>query len=84
MSAIDYAAMDRSVRRHKAAMTKARRKGPAAVIAAVEAAFADWDRPGMAYPDGWHAWERARLDAEFELRRQAWQPELGQESRRDA
>lgn len=68
---IDYEAMNKSVRRHKAALTRAKNSGdPAKVIAAVDAAFAEWDQPGMAYPDSWHTWNIAKQDALFAQARQ--------------
>ncbi len=69
---IDYAAMNKSVRKHKAALTRAKNSGdPQKVIAAVNAAFTEWGQPGMAYPDQWHTWDVAKYDAEMALRRAA-------------
>jgi hypothetical protein len=68
----DYVALNKMVRRHKAALTRARKKGPEAVIAAVDAAFAEFDEPGNIWPDTWHTWNVAREDARWELRRAQW------------
>jgi hypothetical protein len=65
--ATDYQALNKMVRRHKAALTRAKKKGPQAVIDAVDAAFSDFD--DTMYPDNWHLWKVAKQDAELELRR---------------
>lgn len=53
----------------KSRLTKAVRSGNhQRVIAVVEETFAQWDDGDFAYPDDWHRWERARLDAEMALR----------------
>lgn len=52
----------------KARLTRARKKGPQAVIAEVTRTFDQWDDGHYAYPDSWHDWERAREDAQHELR----------------
>lgn len=53
----------------KARLTRAIRSGDhARIIEAVEATYAEWDDGDFAYPDDWHRWERARLDAEIALR----------------
>lgn len=49
----------------KGALTRAQRKGPHAVIAETERAFALFERDG--YPDGWARWQRAREDAVTEI-----------------
>ncbi len=70
--AIDYEAAKRSFRKQKAALTRARKKGPQAVIDAVNAAYAEWNALDIPFPDGWRLWENAKRDAELELRRAAW------------
>jgi hypothetical protein len=50
----------------KGRLTRAKKKGPEAVIAEVERTFLDWE--GYAWPDDWRRWESAKEDAEFELR----------------
>lgn len=52
----------------KAALTRAQKYGPQAVLLEVARAEAEWDETGM-WPDGWHRWNIARTDAEFELKR---------------
>jgi hypothetical protein len=54
----------------KSRLTRAINSGdPAKVVAEVTATFAEWNDGDYAYPDDWHRWERARLDAEMALRR---------------
>jgi hypothetical protein len=61
---IDYALAQRLVRKHKAALTRAKNtRDPHKVIAAVDAAYAEWDANDIPYPDSWHTWERAKSDA---------------------
>ncbi len=69
----DYERLNKMVRRHKAALTRAKKKGPEAVLAAVGAAFAEFDQPGNIWPDCWHTWNIARRDALGELARQRWE-----------
>lgn len=71
MSAIDYAAAQRSFTKQKGALTRARKQGPQAVIDAVDKAFAEWTAMGIPFPDSWHTWNVARLDAVLELQRMA-------------
>ncbi len=53
----------------KRRLTKAQRSGnPQNVIDAVGYTFAEWDDGDFAYPDDWHRWERARADAEMQIR----------------
>lgn len=57
------------VRHHKAALTRAKNSGkPEAIIAACDAAFAEFDR--TTYPDNWSLWQRARDDATMKLLRE--------------
>lgn len=63
----DYVALNAMVRKHKSALTRAKKKGPEAVIAACDAAFSDFD--DTMYPDSWHDWKRAKEDAQYELAR---------------
>lgn len=53
----------------KRALTKAKKEGPKAVLAAVEVAMASFEKHG--YPDQWHDWERAKDDALFAYQRHA-------------
>jgi hypothetical protein len=53
------------VRKHKAALTRAKKRGPLHTIAVCEAALRDFDTYG--WPDQWADWERAKVDAELQL-----------------
>lgn len=55
----------------KARLTRAKKKGPRAVIAEVSATFNAWDDGGYAWPDDWSRWQIAAEDAEYELMRSA-------------
>ena len=55
-------------RKQKAALTRAKKQGPQAVIAAVDKAIAEWDEKFPAWPDDWSLWQRAKDDAEFAIR----------------
>lgn len=69
--AIDYEYMKKSVRKHKGNLTRAKKSGdPHKVVAAVDAAFKDWDETGNTYPDAWHTWKVAKEDAEHQIRHQ--------------
>lgn len=61
--------MNALCRKHKSALTRAKKKGPQEVILAVNAAFDDFDHHEMAWPDNWHDWQRAKLDAWMEIQR---------------
>lgn len=64
---IDYALVTRLTRKHKAALTRARNNGDEhKIIEVYEAALADFEEHG--YPDCWHRWESAKIDAELSLR----------------
>lgn len=52
----------------KARLTRAKKKGPEAVIAEVNRTLNGWDMDGYAWPDDWHNWNRAAEDAKMELR----------------
>ncbi|MCK9434337.1 MAG: hypothetical protein M0R32_05825 [Candidatus Cloacimonetes bacterium] len=56
-------------KRHKAALTRAKKKGPQAVIETVDAAFADWDKYLPAWPDNWRLWQSAKDDANYAIQR---------------
>lgn len=49
----------------KAALTRAKRNNPLAVLVAVEKALAEFDEVG--WPDGWPTWRIALDDARWEL-----------------
>ena len=63
---IDYERMKRTYPKHKAALTRAKKKVGdihyAAVLAACKAAVKEWDEIG-AWPDGWATWNVALGDA---------------------
>ncbi len=65
---IDYVAMNKLYPKQKAALTRAKKQGPAAVLAACKKAVAEWNTIG-AWPDGWHTWNIALGDARWELAR---------------
>lgn len=53
----------------KARLTRAKNSGdPQRIIDVVDAQFREWDDGDYAYPDCWHNWQRARMDAEMALR----------------
>lgn len=61
---VDYAALNRMVRRQRAALTRAVRSGIADnVILACRDAVQEWDQPGAMWPDDWSTWQRALDDA---------------------
>jgi hypothetical protein len=61
---VDYAALNRMVRRQRAALTRAVRSGMADnVIMACRDAVREWDQPGAMWPDDWTTWQRALDDA---------------------
>lgn len=64
----DYAAMKVELPKLKAALTRAQKKGPEAVLAEVTRAFERFEVIG--YPDCWSMWERAKDDAKYEAQRQ--------------
>ncbi len=68
---IDYARAKREMPALKAALTRAKKKGPEAVLAEVERAFAAFDSWGC-WPDSWHTWNIAKSDAELALRYSQW------------
>lgn len=62
--------LNKMVRKHLSALTRAKKKGPEAVIKVVDAAFSDFSDFG--WPDNWHTFNIAKSDAEFELARRNW------------
>jgi hypothetical protein len=57
----------------KAALTRAKNSGDARkVVDLVDQTFAAWDDAGVAWPDDWARWQRAKDDAELALAREAW------------
>ena len=61
---IDYARMQKSGPKLKAALTRAEKKGYAFVIVACKAAVTEWNEIG-AWPDNWSHWQRALDDSAF-------------------
>ena len=59
---IDYDKANRQFPRQKAALTRALKKGHAAVVEACKKVIKEWDEVGS-WPDDWHRWERALDDA---------------------
>jgi hypothetical protein len=61
--AVDYDALNRMVRRQRAALTRAVRSGDTdRVVLACRDAVREWDQPGAMWPDDWAAWQRALDD----------------------
>jgi hypothetical protein len=56
---------NKTVRKHKAALTRAKKISPEKVIAVCDAALDDFKDNG--YPDCWHLWEMAKYDATTQL-----------------
>lgn len=68
--AIDYAAAQKSFKKHKGLLTRAKNSGdPHRVVKAVNTAFGEWDAMGIPYPDSHHTWSVAKQDAELQIRR---------------
>jgi hypothetical protein len=60
---VDYAALNRMVRRHRAALTRAVNSGdPDRVIIACRDAVKEWNQPGAMSPNDWSHWQRALDD----------------------
>lgn len=59
-----------TVRKHKSALTRAKKVGPGKIINVCNAALEDFEDNG--YPDCWHIWQVAKNDAERELAYQNW------------
>ena len=61
---VDYQKLNRVIRRQKAALTRAKKSGDREKILAVcKAAVAEWNAPGMMWPDCWSLWQRTLSDA---------------------
>jgi hypothetical protein len=65
---IDYARMQKSGPKLKAALTRAKKKGYAAVLVACQEAIHEWEQVG-AWPDNWAIWQSALNDAAFAERK---------------
>lgn len=57
----------RSYAQQKAALTRAEKKGPRAVIAECVRFVAEYDETDDPWPDDWHRWNRAYADAHAAL-----------------
>lgn len=58
--------MDNSiVRKHKAALTRAKKVGPEKVVEVCIIALDDFEDRG--FPDCWHLWKMAKYDAETQI-----------------
>lgn len=51
----------------KAGLTRAKKKGPEAILAECDRAFQMFEDHG--YPDAWHTWNIARKDAKYAIAR---------------
>ncbi len=66
-------ALTTMIRKHKAALTRARNGGSLTrIIDVCDAAMADFDRDGGRWPDDWVRWRNARDDAVAALVRETW------------
>lgn len=64
--------VQKAYRAQKAALTRAKKSGPEAVLKAVSDFHNFYEQRNIALPDDHHRWERAKDDAEFALRRDNW------------
>ena len=61
---VDYHALNRMVRRQRAALTRAVNSGDRdRIIIACRDAVAEWRQPGAMWPDDWPRWQCALNDA---------------------
>lgn len=67
---MSYTLTQQEYRNLKSRLTRAKKQGPEAIVAACDRALTIFENEG--YPDDWHRWERAREDARMELARQNW------------
>lgn len=59
-----------TVRKHKSALTRAKKVGPQKIVDVCTIALKDFEDNG--FPDCWHLWKQAREDAIMKLRYEAW------------
>ena len=60
----DYAALNRMVKRQRAALTRAVKSGQKGrVVVACRDAVREWDAPGAMWPDDWPIWQSALEEA---------------------
>ena len=61
---VDYQALNRMVRRQRAALTRAVNSGdPERVLLVCRDAVREWNAPGCMWPDDWALWQRTLDDA---------------------
>lgn len=61
---VDYAALNRMVRRQRAALTRAKNTGDLdKLVRTIKTAVKEWDAPGSMWPDDWSRWQNALDDA---------------------
>lgn len=65
---IDYDRMKKVFPKQKAALTRAKKKGYAAVLEVCRAAIREWNEIG-AWPDNWSLFQRTLDDSRFEAQR---------------
>lgn len=59
----DYAALNKLIKRQRAALTRAKNSGDSAkVVLACRDAVREWDAPGVMWPDDWAHWQRTLDD----------------------
>lgn len=75
---IDYAKMSREFPKQKAALTRAAKKGHAAVVATTRTTVAQWNETG-AWPDDWSRWQRALDDSYSDARAQYIRGQIDEE-----
>ncbi len=63
----EYTLTQKELTQMKAQLTRAKNRGPAAVIATCNTTLARFETTG--YPDCWMNWQRAKEDAEQDLAR---------------
>jgi hypothetical protein len=60
---VDYQALNRMVRRQRAALTRVVNSGdPERVVIACRDTVREWNQPGCLWPDDWALWQRALDD----------------------
>lgn len=59
-----------TVRKYKSALTRAKKVSPEKIIEVCSFVLDDFHDNG--YPDNWMIWQRAKEDAELEVKRKNW------------